>query len=50
MPSGYSEATGLSKEGKNPRSLDQALNDATKGQFGEQLRPEVKPDPKRDKK
>lgn len=40
----------MSKEGKSPRSRDQALNDATAGQFGEEPRPEVKPDPKQGKK
>lgn len=33
----------MSKETKNPTKRDQALNDATEGQFGEEPRPEVDP-------
>jgi hypothetical protein len=33
----------LSKETKNPTKRDQALNDATEGQFGKEPRPEVDP-------
>ncbi|HEX6562237.1 MAG TPA: hypothetical protein VF016_09460 [Nitrososphaera sp.] len=31
----------MSKETKNPTKRDQALNDATEGQFGKEPRPEV---------
>lgn len=41
------EASGLSREGRRPKSRDQALNDSTAGQFGEEPRPDVKPDPKK---
>ncbi|AIC17145.1 hypothetical protein [Nitrososphaera viennensis] len=33
----------MSKETRNPAKRDQALNDATEGQFGEEPRPEVRP-------
>jgi hypothetical protein len=34
----------MSSERKNPLKRDQALNDATNGQFGEQPRPEPLPE------
>ncbi|AIF83191.1 hypothetical protein NTE_01118 [Candidatus Nitrososphaera evergladensis SR1] len=33
----------MSKETKNPTKRDQALNDATEGQFGKEPRPEPEP-------
>lgn len=38
----------MSVEKKNPLKRDQALNDATNGQMGEEPRPEPKPQPESD--
>jgi hypothetical protein len=40
----------MSIEKKNPLKRDQALNDATSGQMGEEPRPEPLPDPSPDLK
>jgi hypothetical protein len=40
----------MSLEKKNPLKRDQALNDATSGQMGEEPRPEPLPDPSPDLK
>ena len=38
------------REGKNPRSRDQALNDSTSGQLGKDPEPDIKPDPEKKRK
>lgn len=38
------DASSLSREGRKPKSPDQALNDPTAGQFGEGPQADIKPD------
>jgi hypothetical protein len=41
----HSFTTFISTQKKNPLKRDHALNDATSGQMGEELKPEPSPDP-----